>query len=618
MSALYEDFEREMAAWRVRYAGRPRAEMVRLFLLALEREELVSVGYRETAIVARLRTMPLEPEARDLIRHALLWAWKDEEMHAVYIRGALFQFGGPLLKARALAHQAAGGVAGWATALRQHVPWAQAPLARLLATLVSGSGWLAGKVPGHVWKHLQYRPFRHFCLFNVDAEKTAWLCWDRLVELAASQPDLAPDLVADFRRVVADEERHGRVFAILADALGEDDRLVPGETPKSLARKIGEVGECFLPRSLRLAASCANPLGGGGRVLVACGAAAAEKRPLFRRLLDDAGLPDFLAGRARDLGKRVQDLAVAVKPSFMMGYHRRDRSALTDPELLDELARYLREAGCRDVAVVEGPTIYDRFFANRGVREVADYFGISSPHYRLVDLGREQVRHDYFRGMGQYTVGKSWKDADFRILFGKVRSHPVEMVFLNVGNAEWLGGRCEQFLFPERQTRRETSVMMLLDEFPPHLALLDAYDAAADGLAGVMGCPRPPAPRRLYAGRDALAVDRVAARHLGLKDADASSLLRAARHWFGDPAVPVEVVGRDEPLAGWRGPYRTNWTTFLSFLALPAYVFASGRGALFVPEMDEAAFPPLRPVGRLLRLGRRGVQTLLGLRLPKP
>lgn len=40
-----------------------------------------------------------------------------------------------------------------------------------------------GRVPKEVSRHLRYRSFRDFCLFNVDAEKTAWLCWKRLIEL---------------------------------------------------------------------------------------------------------------------------------------------------------------------------------------------------------------------------------------------------------------------------------------------------------------------------------------------------------------------------------------------------------------------------------------------------
>jgi hypothetical protein len=196
-----------------------------------------------------------------------------------------------------------------------------------------------------------------------------------------------------------------------------------------------------------------------------------------------------------------------------------------------------------------------------------------------------------------------------------MRSHPVELVYLTVPNVEWVGGRCDQFLFLERQAHRETAIMMLLDEFPPHFALLDGYDLAAHGLMGVMGCPRPLSPRRLYAGRDALALDRVAGRHLGLRDTRESSILRAAEHWFGDERGDAEVVGVDEPVPGWRSPYDGEISTLLSFLAYPVYVLGSGRGALFVPEMDEAAFPPLRE-GAVLRTARKAVRRLLGLSLP--
>jgi hypothetical protein len=195
-----------------------------------------------------------------------------------------------------------------------------------------------------------------------------------------------------------------------------------------------------------------------------------------------------------------------------------------------------------------------------------------------------------------------------------MRSHPVDMVSLTLGNLEWVGGRCDEYLFAERKAQRETALMMLLDEFPPHFALLDGYDEAADGLAGVMGCPRPPAPRRLYAAADALALDLVAARHLGLKDPHRSRQLQAACQWFGDPTGRTRLAGPDEPVAGWRSPYHSEVSALLSFFAYPVYQFGSGRGTLFVPEMDEAAFPPICPPGRGLRLVRRCLQALLGLR----
>lgn len=616
MGNIYDQFELELASLGRKYARHPRRQMIRLFLLALEREEIVSVGYREDLIAARLNTMPISDKEREIVRHALLWIWKDEEMHAIYIRGAIFKVGAFPLRARALLRQLAGALGGWSTSVRQHVRWSDAPLSRTVATLLTWTGSLTGKVPPDVREHLRYGSFRDFCLFNVDAEKTAWLCWQRLIELTSAQPFMLPSLIDDFRRIMEDEDRHRQIFEILATALDDNDQLVPEETADSLAQKIRAVGEFFLPRALRSRRVAENALGSGGRVGIVQGRALEEKLSLFRGLLDDH-LRDLLRDRASSLGKPLSEFRVAIKPAFMMGYDRRDRSMITDRELLDELAAFLRECGCDDVAVVEGRNLYDQFYDNRSVLNVARYFDISSPHFRVVDLSDEQVPHVYFRGMAQYTVGKTWKDADFRISFAKMRSHPVELVHLTIANLEGIGARCDHFLFAERQAERETATMMLLDAFPPHLSILDAYEQAADGLVGIMGCPRPATPLRFYAGSDALAVDMVATRHMGLNDPREAANLRAACHWFGDPEESIEIDGPDEPLPDWRSPYYSEFSTMLSFLALPVYVLGSGRGALFVPEMDREAFPPLRPESVPLRLGRYGLQRLLGLRHPR-
>ena len=614
MGDVYDEFERELLEWRRRYARDPRVEMVRLFLLALEREQLVTVGYREALIARRLAAMPLADDARAVIRHALLWAWKDEEMHAIYIRGVLLRLGRPWLRARAFAQQTSGAVAGWASSVRQHLPWRQAPLSNALAAAVTGFGTLFGKVPRAVRRQLEYGPLRGFCLFQVDAERTAARCWERLAELAPEVPHL-PALAGELRRMKSDEDRHAQVFAALASALDESDRLLPGETADSLAGRLAAAGEFFLPPGRRRRPG--SRVGRGGPVHVARGTTAEEKRPLLRRLLREAGLPESLRERAQARGRPAAELRVAVKPTFMIGYHRADRSPFTDPELVDELAGFLRESGVADVAVIEGPTIYDRFYRNRGVHQVAGYLGFESPHYRLVDASREQVPHQYARGMAQYSVSRTWREADYRISFAKMRSNPVDAATLSVSNLEGLGPRHDEFFFAERQAHRDTATMMLLDEFPPHFALVDAYDHASDGLLGMMGNPRPKVPRRLYAAADPIALDTVALRHMGIADPDQSRMLEEARHWFGDPRPHTTVAGVDEPIAGWRGPYGDEWSALMSLLAYPVYQFASRRGALFVPEMDEEAFPPVEPPGLALRAGRRAIQTLFGLRRPR-
>jgi uncharacterized protein (DUF362 family) len=617
LGVVYDQFAQELAAWQVKYAGRPRDELIGLCLLALEREELVSVGYREELMTQRLSAMPLSPAVRELMRHALIWAWRDEEMHSIYIRGALLKYGGPLLRMKAFAQQMGGLVGGWAGAVRQHVPWSKAPFSRAGATFVTWLGALTGKVPEDVRKYLNYGPFREFCVFNIDAEKTASLCYERMIVLAQEAPELGRELAQDFVRVRDDEERHARIFEILADALDENDRLVAGETEESLTRKIEDVGEYFLPRTLRKRTVVNSKIGSGGRVFAFEGKAAAEKCVVFRRLLEESGLAEKLQQRAAALEKQAAELRIVVKPSFMLGYARKDQSIITDAELLRELAGFLRERGFGNAVIVESANIYDQFFEHRTVAEVAEYFGMRECGLPVVDASNDQVAHAYFRGMAQNTISRSWKEADFRISFGKMRSHPIEMAYLTIGNLEWMGGRCDEFLFVERQAHRETALMMLLDGFPPDFVLLDAYDEASDGLVGVMGCPRPPAPRRVYAGEDALAVDLVAARHMGVLEPEQTNILRAACHWFGDPRERIKVVGANENLRGWRGPYETEFSTMLSFVAYPVYVFGSGRGSLFVPEMDEQAFPPLQRVTFSQRVLRAALRRLLGLHFPR-
>ncbi|HEV7403834.1 MAG TPA: DUF362 domain-containing protein [Chthoniobacteraceae bacterium] len=617
MSEVFAEAQRELASLLERHAARPREALVQLLLMALEREELVSVGYRESLMVPRLRAMPIDDEVREIIRHALVWTWKDEEMHSLYIRGTLLRLGSLPLRLKCMATQAAGAVAGWASSAVQHTRWRQAPLSRLLAGLITTAGSVLGKLPKAVREQLQFGPFRLFCLFNIELEQASELSWVHIVRLAEQEPDFTPATLDDFRRVIDDEARHGQVFAILAEALDSDDRLVPGETPASLAAKLRGVGEHYLSRAHRGTRAVENPLGSGGRVWCRRGETAEEKVALFRRLLDESGLRERLAERARFLGRPLPEMRVAIKPTFMLGYHRKDRSPITDPALIAELAAWLREQGCTEVSVVEGRNIYGQFYRHRSVGEVARYFGIESPHFRVVDLAEEQVPHRYSRGMAQATIGRSWKEADFRITFGKLRSHPVDVALLSVANLESVGARSDEFLFVERQADRATALMMLLDDFPPHFALLEGYDLAPDGLVGMMGSPRPRTPRRLYAGADALAVDMVAARHLGVRDPGESSLLTAANHWFGGWSARVEVVGCDEPLRDWRGPYSNELWAMMSFCALAMYVFGSGRGVRFVPEMDEEAFPPIAPESWFLRFRRRNIRALVGLRHPR-
>src|SRR5262249_16692587 len=316
------------------------------------------------------------------------------------------------------------------------------------------AGFVAMRVPRDVLAHLDYKSFRQYCQYNVDAEKTAWLCFQRLIELARELPGITPAEVDDFRRMQEDENQHSKVFEILGAAFDEDNHLLPSETPGSLARKLSAVGEVFLPRALRGGATADNPLGGGA-VWVKQGNISSGKLEIFDRLLDDSDIEGRIEKRAQCLGKTVRDMRVAIKPTFMLGYHRKDLSVITDPSLVARLAHRIRALGCMNVAIIEVPNLYDRFYRRRSVKEVADYFHIESSDFRIVDSSQEQVPQAYNRGLGQYTVGRTWKKSDFRISFSKMRSHSIEIVLLTVAALEGLGPRLDEFLFVERQANRE-------------------------------------------------------------------------------------------------------------------------------------------------------------------
>jgi hypothetical protein len=407
---IYEESARQLTRWRDRYRGRPDRERRRLWLLAVERERVVSIAYRESAIADRIARMPLAEDARDLIRHAMVWVWKDEEMHTAYIRGVVLHRGDPVLRVVAYGEQVVGAVSGWAAAVEQHTQFRDAPVSVALASVLALGGRVTGKLTKALRGALEYGPFRQFCAFNVELERSAELCWARLVDLAEGDEQRE-----EFAQVRDDEARHGRVFSIFHDALGDDDRLRPGVTEADLVARVRDVGEWFLPQRHRAAGPTRRVFGTGSPVWCPQGRSVADERAILREIIAEAGLPALVAERRGAAGGR--GVRVAIKTAFMLGYDRRDRSNVIDVELVDELASFLREYGCDDVAVLEAPTVYDHFYGHRSVDEVARYFGLDSPRYRVVDTSTEQVPFEYARGMAQSTISRTWSNADLRIVF---------------------------------------------------------------------------------------------------------------------------------------------------------------------------------------------------------
>lgn len=589
MTALVvREFKEDLARLRSEHAGRPEDEWRALYLLALEREQLVTVHYAGSALHERVAGLEAPKDVRSLVHHALRWAARDEDMHTVYARGVLFRRGQRSLAVRALVQQLGGLIAGWSSAVSQHVGFSQAPIARTLSMLVAYAGLIAGKVPKSARGTLSHQSFCGFAQFNEEAEETAAMCWERIAELSSEDADLC-------LRVAADERNHARVFRAFRETFDEDDSMRAGESADKLASTLLAIDPAFVPSVLR---DDPHKLGTGADVFVSHAPGAAPSS-LLRDGVDANGLLD------RVLASRRTCRSVAIKTTFMMSYDHRDRTTTVDPEVIVGLCEMLRARGVEDIVFLETGNLFDRHYGRRSVHEIADYMGLRFPGARLVDATLDQVPHRFRKGLGQTSICKTWRDADVRISLAKMRTNPSFLVHLSLANLETLGQRIEEMLFADRLADSSTGLMMVLDEFPVHLSILDATRNVADGLTGVLGTSEPRHPARLYASEDALALDWVATRHMGLIELPRGTSCRTALDWFGDVRDRTNVVGEDTPIAPFINPHQDDARIFLSSLAYPVYTYLSDSGSLWMPNMDSKAFPLIRREDAFTFVARR-------------
>jgi pimeloyl-ACP methyl ester carboxylesterase/uncharacterized protein (DUF362 family) len=605
MQSVVAEFTAWLAANAERHSGDPEGELAALWQVALEREAMVTLAYRRDIIELRMSHMPLSDDVRAAVARAIHWAWRDEEAHTLVVRGHLIGQG-RMATLGALRTQLEGRIGGWTASRQHHLRWGEAPIRRFAAEVLEVAGAMTGRVPAAVRTGLRFSSFREVCAFNVDAERTAELAWSRMSMLARASG--WPEAEADqFEAIAADEDRHARLFGLLAAAFDDADRLAPGWDGARLEAEIAGVGQRFLAFPVAGDPAWGNPLGKGGVVRVV-------RSPSSDGVDRLDSLDSLVADALAELLPIVRPgVRVAVKTSFMLITRRDDPSPGVSVAVLRAVVAAMASRGAV-VSVLEAGNLYDRFYHRRSVREVADWLGLGD--LDIVDAQDDQVPHAYRRGLAVASVCRAWKDAEIRVVLGKLRSHPTSRVMLGLEASEGLAARHDAFLFGDRRAERATAMMMVLDAFPPHFAVIDAWDHVPDGLLGMFGGAETLAPRRLYAGRDLVAVDAVVARHAGIEALDADMALTTAVDWFGDPRGRSTVDGDDAPIAGWRPPDHDLRTSLLAAVARPVFTWASVRGALFLPDFDEV-FTPIGPPSGAMSAARAAVRSVVDdARLP--
>lgn len=280
-----------------------------------------------------------------------------------------------------------------------------------------------------------------------------------------------------------------------------------------------------------------------------------DKSASFHQLLALSHFDETLLSFWSDSGKPKSLFSIVIKPNMMVFVtHKNKEAVVTDPELVEMLVDHIRELGFTQIAVCEAQNDIGRMMKNHNVAFVAKEIGYRpNGRYQIVDLTMESVPHGYRytdrKGKVRFwkdTVGKTWRDADFRISFAKCKTHEHDWMTLAVKNVYGCFPNPNKVCRYHIQYEIFDVTARMLANFPVHFALIDAW-IGSDGFQGYK-IGRPKRLCMLLGGPDPVAVDMETFRRAGL-DFRKSRILRAVVEQRDHREYPLyQVVGDENTL----------------------------------------------------------------------
>ncbi len=250
-----------------------------------------------------------------------------------------------------------------------------------------------------------------------------------------------------------------------------------------------------------------------------------EKFKSFEKLLKITEFDKTLLGVYQNSKKKKSEFKIAIKPNMMVFVSPKDHEAVvTDKALVEYLVDHIRAMGFSDIAVCEAQNDVGTMLKNHNVQFVAEKIGYQPKgRYRIVDLTleSESYKYQYVDAGGKMrkwkdVVGKTWKEADFRITFAKCKTHEHDWMTLGIKNVYGC------FPNPNKVCRYHIKYEIFdvtaysIRNFPVHFSFIDAW-VGSDGFQGYK-IPNPQELKMLFGGKDVVAVDMEAFKRAGLNN----------------------------------------------------------------------------------------------------
>jgi uncharacterized protein (DUF362 family) len=280
---------------------------------------------------------------------------------------------------------------------------------------------------------------------------------------------------------------------------------------------------------------------------------AAQPYALLEQCLENAAFWDHLESARRSAKKKEKAFSIAIKPD--LEHFSADSSCGTSPRLVEHLIALLNRKGYASVTVVDGPGYARSWLENRDVAVLADLAGYrfatdDGGSYEVLDLSENCVDAGFEIGKALHgtRLSRYWIDADFRICFGKNKTHEEDYFALCLYTLLGVFPFQDKYYHCHGRLQAPEIVCELLQRTPVHFALIDAIvsNHGADGIR----MSNPFTTNTLIGSPAILLADMAGALKMGL-DPYASPLNAHALRALGLPQK-YQIVGDLAPYNGWK------------------------------------------------------------------
>ena len=282
-----------------------------------------------------------------------------------------------------------------------------------------------------------------------------------------------------------------------------------------------------------------------------------EKLSCFQELLVSTNFNDVLLQAHKDSGKAMGDYKIVIKPNMMVFINpdpKKYEPTVTDKELVEYLIVHMLEFGFGDISICEAQHDVGTMLENHNVKFIADQIGYDPQgRYKIVDLTLESLpfRYEYVNKKGKIktwkdTVGKTWKEADFRITFAKCKTHEHDWMTLGVKNIYGCFPSTNKVSKYHIKNEVWDVTARSIRNFPVHFSFVDAW-VGSDGFQGYK-IANPQDLKMLFGGNNAIAVDMEIFKRAGLDYHKSKILSRSVDQLYAGVYPQYVVLGDENTL----------------------------------------------------------------------